>query len=302
MIKILYAKAQLQLIALACAIEVNAEKKGWDKDPPLIDRGEDGRFGSGSKPVTNTVNDTVEATEKSVKESLKAIKTDFNKATELVGSRSDNLVKSKQYLNDEEKQRISDSILSPSGKKVRSEISSVLKEISTESTEVFDDATGEIEDVFESEDVEKAINSVLDIAGKSAQKVGEASLKAGKAITPAALILGGLTAVAATGGAAAVLMVGGAALAIKNYTVPNSQGRGGKQAAEAFLVDPKNRADWVGEASEYLKGATSNLGYTAGLHTAILATTILLAEIAVGVLTKHKEVYLKKLTDLTKVR
>lgn len=300
--KILYAKLQLDILALSYA--VLQAGKGWDKDPPWVDRGTDGKFGGGQsvkKAVSNAVDSVKEAAgdaEESVEEALQAIKKEFDKAAKSAKDSLDNLMESARDLTDEEKQRISDAISSPSRKKVRNKMRSVLENVSPEAAKVFDDAAGEIEDYFADNSLEDAIESSLDIAGKSVQKVGVAALKAGKAIAPTALVLGGLAAAAATGGAAGVMLAGGAAIAVKNWSVPNSQGRGGKQAAEAFLTDPKNRADWIGYETEYIKGAVSNLHYTAGLHTAALGAAILLAEVSLGTLEKDKKAYLDGLGEL----
>lgn len=304
--KVLYVKAQINLIALACAVRVQAEK--WDKDPSWVSR-KSGKFSSSGNSfvdkaksnigdAADVVKKSVEVPYKSFEEAVESIKSQFNKAASSVKDGLDNLMKSGRDLDSNEKQRISDAISSPSGKKVRKKIGSVLKKISPEAAEVFDDATGEIEKSFDKKPLKDAINSALDIAGKSAQKVGEASLKAGKTIAPAAVVLGGLAAVAATGGAAGVLMVGGAVVAAKNWSIPNSQGKGGKQAAEAFLTDSKNRRDWVGHENEYLKGAVSNLAFTAGLHTAVLASVVLLAEVSLGTLDSDKKAFIDGLSEL----
>lgn len=309
MSKFLYAKLQLDLLALSCTV-IQAEKEGWDKDPAWVRRGKNGQFGGGgskspAETVTDAVSDAADSVKKgaadaeeSVEEAVQAIKTKFDKAAKSVKGDLDDLMKSARDLTDEEKQRISDTISSPSGKKVRDKMGSVLKEVSPEAAKVFDDATGEIEDAFDDKSLEDAIDSSLEIAGKSAQKVGEVALKAGKMIAPAALVLGGLAAVAATGGAAGVLAVGGVAIAAKNFTIPNAQGKGGKQAAEAFLTDPKNRADWLGHAIEYLKGGVSNFSYNVGLGAAALGTGILLAEVEMGTLENDKKAFMEGLGDL----
>lgn len=331
--KELYERAQSQIIDLACAVKLQAEKEGWDKDPSWVSRGKDGRFGggSGNKSVANKPSDSVSKSadavkksigdaaesikdrgskaadavkksigdaDESIKKAVKSINTQFNEAAGSVKDALNSLTVSAKELNSDEKQRISDAISSPSGKKARKKIGSVLKKVSPEAAEVFDDATMEIEKSFEKKPVNDAISSALDIAGKSAQKVGEASLKAGKAIAPAALVLGGLAAAAATGGAAGILLAGGAVVALKNWSVPNMEGRGGHLSKEIFLHDKENQKDWLGSEKAYLDGAVSNLTYTAGLHTAMLATGILLAEVSLGTLDKDKKAFLDGIEEL----
>lgn len=80
--KILYAKAQLDLVAFFYAIEIQAKKEGWDEDPSWVKRGKDGKFGGGSGDTTNAGDRLQEKLEKSISDmesTMKSFQKDFKK-------------------------------------------------------------------------------------------------------------------------------------------------------------------------------------------------------------------------------
>lgn len=111
--KILYAKAQLDLVAFFYAIEIQAKKEGWDEDPSWVKRGKDGKFGGGSSDLTNAGDKLQEKLEKSISDiesTIESFQKDFKK------------------ISRENEKKILDFIWSDGARKTREDIAKTLDE------------------------------------------------------------------------------------------------------------------------------------------------------------------------------
>ncbi len=265
------AKAQLELLKIQASIgsgtgDIKAE--GWDKDPDWVNRGENGRFGGGSSKI------------KSIEDSVSQ---EFEHISNEVEKRAKQLDATIEKLTETERDNLYKTATSPESKKVQKELSEKLsKFVSPEAAEAYEETVNRLREGIvarkrgEPIDIEAISKAELKYAEEVAKETGKKALAVGKAVLPAAAILGTVAALGATFGMAGYVLAGAGLLAGKNWSIPNSQGRGGKQAEEAFLVDEKNRKDVMGAIKTHLKGSTSNALYTTGLHTAMLASGVIL--------------------------
>jgi hypothetical protein len=200
--KILYEKARLQLLEIRYAVEVQA-KKGWDIDPPWVDRGKNGQFGGSSKSAVEQIKDSVSdasaETGKSIADSYNSgivgMEHAIKKTQELVDS-----------LSDDTKKEAKKVLTSSTIKDLHESIGKTLSEVSKETEKMYKKI---VKNVGETLDPKKIVSSINDTIKYFTDHPERAFIGITKTY---ALIAGGVATIACIGAAATASAVGIASL------------------------------------------------------------------------------------------
>lgn len=155
--KILYAKAQLQLSGIRYAVELQA-KKGWDEDPPWVDRDKNGQFGGGSKSAVEKVKDSVgdasveigESIVDSYNSAISGMEYAIRKTQELVDGLSDDAKK-------EAKKVLSSSTI----KDLHDSIGETLSEVSEETEKMYKEIVKNVGETLNPKKILSSINNTI---------------------------------------------------------------------------------------------------------------------------------------------